>query len=39
MQNGGWDTAAVHIGHGKTELVHRCPMHNGNQIRAEGVAE
>ncbi len=27
---GGWDTAAAQTGHGQTELVHRCPLHNGN---------
>lgn len=29
--SGGWDTAAVAIGHGKVELVYRCPLHNAGQ--------
>lgn len=29
-ERGGWDTAAVAMGHGHVELVHRCPLHNGH---------
>jgi hypothetical protein len=31
FRGGGWTTAPVQFGHGKTEVIYRCPTHGDTQ--------